>query len=101
MHGRFGYPEAGGPFGAYHSSLDIYDRHTGRKLVEKVPLPEDSRVLGGGRLSLSSPEQQFPAVAHRKASPARGEARLTRSTSLTSCAREAASVAVTRDRISG
>jgi len=60
VHGRFGYPESGGPFGAYHSSLDIYDRHTGRKLYEEVPLPEDSRVLGGGRHLYLLQNSSFP-----------------------------------------
>lgn len=60
VHGRFGYPESGGPFGAYHSSLDIYDRHTGRKLYEDVPLPEDSRVLGGGRHLYLLQNSSFP-----------------------------------------
>ena len=32
-----------------HTSLEVYDRHTGTKLYEDVPLPEGSRVLGGGR----------------------------------------------------
>lgn len=30
-------------------SVEAYDRHTGRKLFENVPLPEGSKVLGGGR----------------------------------------------------
>ncbi len=60
VHGRFGYPESGGPFGAYHSSLDIYDRYTGRKLYEEVPLPEDSRVLGGGRHLYLLQNSSFP-----------------------------------------
>lgn len=32
-----------------HTSIEVYDRHTGVKLYEDVPLPEGSRVLGGGR----------------------------------------------------
>ena len=60
VHGRFRYPESGGPFGSYHSSLDIYDRHTGRKLYEEVPLPEDSRVLGGGRHLYLLQNSSFP-----------------------------------------
>ena len=32
-----------------HTSLDIYDRHRGTRLYEDVPLPDGSRVLGGGR----------------------------------------------------
>lgn len=37
------------PFKTLHASLDVYDRHTGAKLHEDVPLPEGSQVLGGGR----------------------------------------------------
>ena len=37
------------PFKWLHASLDVYDRHTGAKLHEEVPLPEGSQVLGGGR----------------------------------------------------
>ena len=32
-----------------HTSLDVYNRYTGAKLFEDIPLPEGSRVLGGGR----------------------------------------------------
>ena len=32
-----------------HISIEVYDRHTGIKLYEDVPLPDGSRVLGGGR----------------------------------------------------
>ncbi len=37
------------PFELLHPSLEVYDRHTGTKLYEDVPLPDGSRVLGGGR----------------------------------------------------
>ena len=37
------------PFELLHTSLKVYDRHTGTKLYEDVPLPDESRVLGGGR----------------------------------------------------
>ena len=57
VHGRFG-SEVG--FTEYHSSLDIYDRHTGRKLYEDVPLPENSRVLGGGRHLYVLQDTRFP-----------------------------------------
>ena len=60
VHGSFGYPKSGGPFGAYHSSLDVYDRHTGHKLYEDVPLPENSRVLGGGRYLYLLQDTRFP-----------------------------------------
>ncbi|WP_420634372.1 hypothetical protein [Candidatus Palauibacter sp.] len=62
-HGRFGYPsssKAVSAFGAYHASLDIYDRHTGVKLYEDIPLPEGSRVLGGGRYLYVLRDRDFP-----------------------------------------
>lgn len=37
------------PFEQLDVSVEAYDRHTGQKLFENVRLPEDSRVLGGGR----------------------------------------------------
>ncbi len=37
------------PFQIVHTSLEVYDRHTGVKLYEDVPLADGSRVLGGGR----------------------------------------------------
>ena len=37
------------PFELLHTSLEVYDRHTGTKLYEDVPLPDESRVLAGGR----------------------------------------------------
>ena len=37
------------PFRVLHTSLEVYDRHTGTKLYEDVPLPTGSKVLGGGR----------------------------------------------------
>ena len=37
------------PFQIAHTSLEVYDRHSGVKLYEDVPLPDGSRVLGGGR----------------------------------------------------
>lgn len=60
VHGRFGSPSSGGRFGSYHASLDIYDRHTGGKLYEDVALPENSRVLGGGRHLYVLRDQRFP-----------------------------------------
>ena len=47
-------------FRRIHSTLDIYDRHTGAKLYEDVPLPERSRVLGGGRYLYILLDQDFP-----------------------------------------
>ncbi len=37
------------PFEIVHMSLEIYDRQSGAKLYEDVPLPDGSRILGGGR----------------------------------------------------
>lgn len=37
------------PFEPLDVSVEAYDRHTGQKLFENVRLPEDSKVLGGGR----------------------------------------------------
>ena len=37
------------PFRVLHTSLEVYDRHTGTKLYEDVPLPGGVKVLGGGR----------------------------------------------------
>ena len=37
------------PFELLHTSLEVYDRHSGTKLYEDVPLPDGSRVLSGGR----------------------------------------------------
>ena len=37
------------PFEVLHTSLEVYDRHSGTKLYEDVPLPDGSKVLGGGR----------------------------------------------------
>ena len=37
------------PFEIVHTSLEVYDRHSGVKLYEDVPLPHGSRILGGGR----------------------------------------------------
>ncbi len=37
------------PFRELDVSVEAYDRHTGRKLFENVPLPDGSKVLAGGR----------------------------------------------------
>ena len=37
------------PFKQLDVSVEAYGRHTGEKLFENVPLPEGSKVLGGGR----------------------------------------------------
>ena len=37
------------PFRVLHTRLEVYDRHTGTKLYEDVPLPDGVKVIGGGR----------------------------------------------------
>jgi len=37
------------PFLQVHTRVELYNRHTGEKLYEDLPLPEGSKVLGGGR----------------------------------------------------
>ncbi len=62
-HGVFRQPTASDAFttfGSYHASLDVYDRHTGAKLYEDIPLPEGSRVLGGGRYLYLLRDRSFP-----------------------------------------
>lgn len=46
---RFDHERPMPPFQVVHTSIEVYDRHTGTKLFEDVPLPDGSRVLGGGR----------------------------------------------------
>ena len=48
------------PFKYLHTHLDIYDRHTGVRLYEHVPLPEGSKVLGGGRFLYLLLNKDFP-----------------------------------------
>ena len=48
------------PFKLVHASLDVYDRHTGAKLHEDVPLPEGSQVLGGGRFLYLLTDREEP-----------------------------------------
>jgi len=48
------------PFEIVHTSLEVYDRHSGVKLYEDVPLPEGSRVLGGGRFLYVLLDEHFP-----------------------------------------
>ena len=60
VHGRFGSQGSEGPFGSYHSSFDIYDRHTGHKLYEDLAVPENSRILGGGRHLYLLQDTRFP-----------------------------------------
>ena len=60
VHGRYETPGSGERFGSYHASLDVYDRHTGGKLYEDVPLPEHSRVLRGGRHLHLLKDRRFP-----------------------------------------
>ncbi len=43
-----------------HDFLEVYDLRNGIKLYEDVPLPEGSRVLGGGRSLYLLLDQDFP-----------------------------------------
>lgn len=43
-----------------HSTVDIYDRQAGVKLYEDIPLPERSRILGGGRYLYMLLDTDFP-----------------------------------------
>ena len=47
--GRYNPERPMPPLEVLHTSLEVYDRGTGTKLYEDVPLPDGSRVLGGGR----------------------------------------------------
>ena len=47
--GRLDPAKPWAPFEQLDVSVEAYDRHTGKKLFENARLPEDSRVLGGGR----------------------------------------------------
>ena len=47
--GRYNPERPTPPREVLHTSLEVYDRDTGTKLFEDVPLPDASRVLGGGR----------------------------------------------------
>lgn len=58
--GRFDPERAFPPFWPLHVSLDVYDRHTGTKLYRDIPLPEDSKVLGGGRFLYLLLDRDFP-----------------------------------------
>ena len=42
------------------STVDIYDRQTGVKLYEDIPLPQGSRILGGGRYLYMLLDTDFP-----------------------------------------
>ena len=59
-HGRYDDTDPRPSLRRVHSMLDIYDRHTGTKLYEDVPLPERSKVLGGGRLLYLLLNQDMP-----------------------------------------
>ena len=47
--GRYNPEQPMHPRELLHTSLEVYDRHTGARSFEDVPLPSGSRVLGGGR----------------------------------------------------
>ena len=57
---RFDHEQPFPPFRALHSHLDIYDRHTGVKLYEDIPLPAGPKVLGGGRFLYLLLNKDFP-----------------------------------------
>ena len=59
-HSRYDDTAPPSSFRRLHSTLDIYDRHTGTKLYEDVALPEWSRVLGGGRFLYLLLNQDMP-----------------------------------------
>lgn len=68
-HGIFRQPttsDAFAAFGSYHASLDVYDRHTGAKLFEDIPLAEGLRVLGAGRYLYVLEDHGFPPWRIRK-----------------------------------
>ncbi len=46
--GRFDDTRPWHPFFQLHTRVELYDRHSGNKLYEDVPLPEGSKVIGGG-----------------------------------------------------
>ena len=48
------------PFEQLDVYVEAYDRHTGEKLFENVPLPEGSKVLGGGRYLYVLLNPEFP-----------------------------------------
>lgn len=48
------------PFKQLDVYVEAYDRHTGEKLFENVPLPEGSKVLGGGRYLYVLLNPEFP-----------------------------------------
>ena len=58
-HGQFDGTQ-GLSGGRLHKSLDVYDRHTGTKLYEDIPLPEGSKVVGGGRYLYLLLDKDFP-----------------------------------------
>ena len=59
-HSRYDETDPSPSLRRVHSTLDIYDRHTGAKLHEDVPLPERSKVLGGGRFLYLLLNQDLP-----------------------------------------
>ena len=59
-HSRYDDTYPPSSFRRLDSTLDIYDRHTGAKLYEDVPLPERSKVLGGGRFLYLLLNQDLP-----------------------------------------
>ena len=55
------------PLDVLHTSLEVYDRGTGTKLYEDVPLPDGSRGAGWWTVSVSASGHARPALADREA----------------------------------
>ena len=74
-HSRYDGTSPASSLRRVHSTLDIYDRHTGIKLYEDVPLPEGSKVLGGGRFLYLLLNQDLPPwrIAKLRLLPAGGD----------------------------
>ncbi len=65
------------PFKMLHTRVEIYNRHTGEKLYEDVPLPAGAKVLGGGRhlYLLLNPDIPPWRIAKYRLAEARGQGR--------------------------
>ncbi len=72
-HGQFDRSRQGLSGGRLHTSLDIYNRHTGAKLYEDIPLPRGSKVLGGGRYLYLLLNKDFPPWRIAKLQPMAGD----------------------------